>query len=70
MGERHAVVRSRRIQKTNFFLDAPVRGQLGHGDQHSQLLPKKVEAFADQCVFAVAAGEHSLALTAEGAVFT
>ena len=46
-------------------------GELGHGDEQDQLLPKKVEAFADQRVVAVSAGGfHSLALTADGAVFT
>ena len=46
-------------------------GQLGHGDGHNQLLPKKVEALADQRVIAVLAGAyHSLALTAVGAFFT
>ena len=46
-------------------------GQLGHGDQQDQLLPKKVEAFAGQRVVAVSAGgSHSLALTADGDVFT
>jgi len=46
-------------------------GQLGHGDEQSRLLPKKVEAFADQNVIAVSAGvRHSLALTGDGAVFT
>ena len=44
---------------------------MGHGDQQSQLLPKKVEALADQRVVAVSAAHaHSLALTADGAVFT
>ena len=44
-------------------------GQLGHGDVQEQLLPKKVEALAGQRVVAVsAAGGHSLALTADGAV--
>ena len=47
------------------------RGRLGHGDEQRQLLPKKVEAFAGQRVVAVSAGGfHSLALTADGAVFT
>ena len=48
------------------------QGRLGHGDQqHQQLLPKKVEAFADQRVIAVSAGEHhSLAMTADGAVWS
>jgi len=46
-------------------------GQLGHGDEQNQLLPKKVEAFADQRVVAVSAGVyHRLALTGDGAVFT
>ena len=45
-------------------------GMLGHGDQQTQLLPKKVEAFAGQRVVAVSAGiSHSLALTAANAVF-
>ena len=44
-------------------------GRLGHGDQQQQLLPKKVEAFADQRVVAVSAGDdHSLGITADGAV--
>ena len=46
-------------------------GQLGHGDQQRQLLPKKVEAFAGQRVVAVSAGSvHSLARTADGAVWS
>ena len=46
-------------------------GQLGHGDQQDQLLPKKVEAFAGQRVVAVSAGGgHSLALTADGSVWS
>ena len=46
-------------------------GQLGHGDRQCQLLPKKIEAFAGQRVVAVSAGTyHSLAITADGAVFT
>ena len=46
-------------------------GALGHGDEQDQLLPKKVEAFADQRVVAVSAGlGHSLAITADGAVLT
>ena len=46
-------------------------GQLGHGDQQEQLLPKKIEAFAGRRVVAVSAGEtHSIAITADGAVFT
>ena len=48
-----------------------VFGKLGHGDEETQLLPKKVEAFAGRRVVAVSAGrEHSLATTADGAVFT
>jgi len=46
-------------------------GQLGHGDQQNQLLPKKVEALAGQRVVAVSAGQHqSIALTADSVVFT
>ena len=46
-------------------------GRLGHGDGQNQLLPKKVEALAGQRVVAVSAGtRHSLAITADGAVFT
>ena len=46
-------------------------GNLGHGDAQSQLLPKKVEAFAGQNVVAVSAGDdHSLAFTADGAVWS
>jgi len=46
-------------------------GKLGHGDTQSQLLPKKVEALAGQRVVAVSAGlQHSLALTADGAVWS
>ena len=46
-------------------------GQLGHSDQQCQLLPKKIEAFAGRRVITLSAGEaHSLALTADGAVFT
>ena len=46
-------------------------GQLGHGDEQHQLLPKKVEAFAGRRVVAVSAGAaHSLALTADGAVWS
>ena len=46
-------------------------GRLGHGDQQNQPLPKKVEALAGQRVLAVSArGYHSLALTADGAVWS
>ena len=46
-------------------------GRLGHGDAQNQLLPKKVEAFAGQRVVAVSAGgRHSLAITADGAVWS
>ena len=46
-------------------------GLLGHGDDEQQLQPKKVEALAGQRVVAVSAAEyHSLALTADAAVFT
>jgi len=44
---------------------------LGHGDEQNQLLPKKIEAFAGHRVVAVAPGYfHSLALTADGAVWS
>ena len=46
-------------------------GKLGHCDEQRQLLPKQIEAFADQRVLAVSAGwEHSLALTADGAAWS
>jgi len=46
-------------------------GRLGHGDEQTQLLPKKVEAFAGQRVVAVSAGHsHSIAITADGAVWS
>ena len=46
-------------------------GTLGHGDEQMQLLPKKVEAFADQRIIAVSAGrDYSLALTGSGAVWS
>ena len=46
-------------------------GQLGHGDEHDQWQPKKIEAFAGQRVVAVSAGNiHSLALTANGALWS
>ena len=45
-------------------------GQLGHGDEQEQSLPKKIEAFAGQRVVATSAGDdQSLAITADGAVF-
>ena len=41
------------------------------GDAQNQLLPKKIEAFAGQRVLAVSAGaSYSIALTAEGAVWS
>ena len=46
-------------------------GRLGHGDQQNQLLPKNVEAFGGQRIVAVSAGlHHSLALTADGAIWS
>ena len=46
-------------------------GQLGHGDQQIQLQPKTIEAFAGLRVVAVSAGGyHSLAVTADGAVWS
>ena len=46
-------------------------GQLGQGDGQGQLEPKKIEAITGQRVVAVSAGEfHSLALTADGAVWS
>ena len=45
---------------------------MGHGDvEQHQILPKKIDAFAGLHVVAVAAGgEHSLALTADGSVWS
>ena len=46
-------------------------GRLGHGDEQAQWQPTKVEAFAGQRVVAVtAANDHSLAITADGAVWS
>ena len=46
-------------------------GRLGHGEQQNQLLPKKIEALADQRVVAASAGAcHSIARTADGAVWS
>jgi len=45
-------------------------GVLGHGDERDQALPKRIEAFADHHVIAASAGvNHTLAITAEGAVW-
>ena len=45
-------------------------GQLGHGDTANQLQPKRVAGLAKERMVSVAAGNtHSLALTAEGALF-
>ena len=44
---------------------------MGHGGEQSQQQPKKVEAFAGQRVIAASAGQyHSLAITADGAVWS
>ena len=46
-------------------------GRLGHGDYQNRLLPKKIEAFAGRRVVAVSAGsDNSLAITADGAVWS
>ena len=46
-------------------------GELGHGDEQRQPLPKKIEALAGQRVVAVSAGgEYSLAITADGSVWS
>ena len=46
-------------------------GQLGHGNQQRQLLPRRVETLAGQRVVAVSAGgNHSLVITASGAVWS
>ena len=48
-----------------------LRGKLGHGDQQSQPLPKKIEAFAGRRVVAVSAGQyHNMAITADGALWS
>ena len=42
-------------------------GQLGHGDEEDQLVPKVIEALSDRRVVAIAAGgAHSMVLTDEG----
>ena len=44
---------------------------MGHGDEQTQWLPKKIEAFAGQRVVAVSAGGmHSLAITADDSVWS
>ena len=45
-------------------------GRLGHGDEQRQLLPKKVEALAGRRVVAVSGSYHSLAVTADGALWS
>ena len=45
-------------------------GELGHGDMHQQLLPKKVEALAERVVAVSAGYDHSLAITADGSVWS
>ena len=46
-------------------------GQLGHGDMANQPLPKRVLLLTTEGLVSVAAGEYySLALTAEGALFS
>ena len=46
-------------------------GQLGHGDAQEQWQPKKLEAFAGQRVVAASVGgSHSLATTADGALWS
>jgi len=45
-------------------------GKLGHGDLQNQLRPKKVEALAGRRVVAVSAEDHSLAITADGSVWS
>ena len=44
--------------------------RLGHGDQQIQLLPKQIEALAGQRVVAMSVRVHSLALTADGGVWS
>ena len=44
---------------------------MGHGDAQNRLLPKKIEALAGRRVVATSlGGDHNVALTADGAVFT
>ncbi len=46
-------------------------GELGHGDQEDQLVPKVIEALGDRRVAAIAAGRfHSMVLTDKGAVLS
>ena len=52
-------------------MEAPASWARATTDEQDQLLPKKIEDFADQRVVAVSAGMvHSLALTADGAVWS
>ena len=56
---------------TLFSFGCGADGQLGHGDTAHQRRPKRVVALAKERVVSVAAGNsHSLALTAEGALFS
>jgi alpha-tubulin suppressor-like RCC1 family protein len=53
-----------------FSFGTGARGRLGHGDNNSQVLPKRIEALDGVCVATVAVGMcHCLALTACGRVF-
>ena len=46
-------------------------GRLGHGDELEQLQPTKIEGLAGQRIVALSAGNsHSLAITADGAVWS
>uniref|UniRef100_A0A7S3TJ62 Uncharacterized protein n=1 Tax=Emiliania huxleyi TaxID=2903 RepID=A0A7S3TJ62_EMIHU len=78
LGERAVSVSARDTHSLALFADSTVwswgiggYGQLGHGDQQGQLLPKNIEGLAVQRVVAVSAGAaHSLALAADGSVWT
>ena len=77
-GQRLVAVSAASLQSLALIADGAVwswgfgaYGHLGHGDEQSQWQPKKIEALAGQRVVAASAGAvNSIAITADGTVFT
>ena len=68
-GDHHSLALT--VQGALFSFGHGANGQLGHGDRANQLHPKRVVVLAKERIVSVAAGgNHSLALTAEGALFS